>query len=88
MIIIITVTLPLTNVFVVYLVAHYHQKQNWYTVLTNEDSYVHFYIQLQNTWIFYETLLSLNLLEHGERGVYNWLRAKINKRTDNGEWNE
>ncbi len=31
------------------LVAHYHQKQNWFTVLTNEDSYVHFYIQLQNT---------------------------------------
>ncbi len=34
----------------------------------DEDSYVPFYIQLQNTWIAYETLLSLQLLEPRENG--------------------
>ncbi len=34
----------------------------------NEDSYVHFYIQLQNTQFAYKTLLSLQLLERREYG--------------------
>ncbi len=34
----------------------------------NEDSYVHFYIQLQNTQFAYKTLLSLQLLERRENG--------------------
>ncbi len=54
------------------LVVHYHQKQNQFTVSSvarvsgeNEDSYVHFYIQIQNTCIPYKSLL-LQLLEHEE----------------------
>ncbi len=34
----------------------------------NKDYYVHFYIQLQNTCIAYEILLTLKLLERGENG--------------------
>ncbi len=42
-----------------------------------EDHYVHFYIQLQNTCIAYEALLSLQLLEHGENS---------RQRTTGWEW--
>ncbi len=34
----------------------------------NEDTYVQSYVQAQNTGIAYETLLTLQLLEHGENG--------------------
>ncbi len=42
----------------------------------NEDSYVHFYNQLQNTFIAYKRLLSLQLLERRDNGRY-LLKAEI-----------
>ncbi len=43
----------------------------------NEDAYVQFFIQTQNTGIAYETLLTLQLLEHRENAGQRTTKHKL-----------